>query len=206
MTQVQYAPLPAISRKVGFAVTALVVGIVAFLFGWVPYLGIVVGVVAVVFAILALVRKQPGGMAYTGLALGAVATISSLIVTIVVSVSPISSSSSEQFAQQPPSSESVPQSSGSENAAEELENAETNSPSLATTFSDGTHSVGTDISAGTYRNDEAGYLCYYFWKDGTGANAETIDMGHVEEGGAATITVEEGQAFKSNQCGTWVKQ
>ncbi len=206
MTQTQYASPMEQSRKVGFAVTALAVGIAAFLLGWAPYLGIVVGVVAVVFAILALVRKQPGGMAYTGLALGAVATIFSLIVTIVVSMSPISSSSIEQFAQQPPSAESVPQDSGSESDAEESENTEPSSPTLATTFSDGTHSVGTDISAGTYRNDEAGYLCYYFWKDGTGANAETIDSGHVEEGGAATITVEEGQAFKSNQCGTWVKQ
>lgn len=207
MAQAPYAASLNQSRGVGFAVTSLVLGIAAFLLGWVAYLGILLGAAAIVFAILALARKQSGGMAITGLVLGTVATIFCLIVTILITAGSIASSpDTERSIEQSPATESVPQDPDTAPSADDATEAETDADALATSFGDGTHSVGSDIEAGTYRNDQAGFLCYYFWKDGTGADAETLDMGHVEEGGAATITVENGQAFKTNQCGTWLKQ
>ncbi|KDP90564.1 MULTISPECIES: Ltp family lipoprotein [Clavibacter] len=67
----------------GLAIAALVVGIVAFLSGLAPVVGLIIGAAAVVLGILALRRGQSKGMAITGLSLGAVAAVTSLIVTIV---------------------------------------------------------------------------------------------------------------------------
>ncbi|MGW9020661.1 DUF4190 domain-containing protein [Leucobacter chromiiresistens] len=200
MSHEPIAPSSRPQTRAGFAISALIMGITAFATGWVPYLGFLIGFVAVVLAVIALVRRQSSGMSITGLVLGAIAIVFCLFVTIFVSIDPIRSLSPDGGAsQETPETEQVP-------SDPEREESEVNEKIPATSFGDGTHSVGVDIVAGTYRNDVAGDMCYYFWKDGTGADAETLDMGHVEEGGAATITVENGQAFKTNQCGTWVKQ
>jgi hypothetical protein len=66
------------SSSNGFAITALVVGIVAFLLGWTGILGLVLAIVALVFGILALTKKQSKGMGITGIALGSVALLTSL--------------------------------------------------------------------------------------------------------------------------------
>ena len=74
---------PVPSAK-GFALAALIVGIAAFLTGWTPVLGVLLGITAVVLGIVALVRRQRKGMAITGLALGAVALVVSLVMSFVV--------------------------------------------------------------------------------------------------------------------------
>lgn len=71
------APTPQ-QRTAGLAIAALVVGIVAFVFGWVPVFGAIVGVVAIVLGAIALRKRQSKGLAITGLVLGAVATITSI--------------------------------------------------------------------------------------------------------------------------------
>lgn len=65
-----------------FAVTALVVGIVAFCFGWTAVFGMILGGVAIVFGILALKKKQNKVMGVFGIVLGALALITSLIFTL----------------------------------------------------------------------------------------------------------------------------
>lgn len=76
-TGVGLAPRPR-----GLAIAALVVGIVAFLAGWVPVLGLILGAVAALLGIIALAKKQPKGLGVTGLVLGAIAVIVSLAMTI----------------------------------------------------------------------------------------------------------------------------
>jgi hypothetical protein len=73
---------PVPSTK-GFALAALILGIAAFLTGWTPVLGVILGITAVVLGIVALARRQSKGMAITGLALGAVALIASLVMSFV---------------------------------------------------------------------------------------------------------------------------
>lgn len=71
----------------GLAISALVVGIVAFVIAWIPVLGIagiIAGAVAVVLGIIAAVKKQPKGYAITGIVLGALAVIGGLIITITL--------------------------------------------------------------------------------------------------------------------------
>lgn len=69
-----------------FAIVALISGILSFVLGWTAFFGLVLGVVAVIFGILALQRKQPKGLSLTGLILGGIGALTSLIVGIVLVV------------------------------------------------------------------------------------------------------------------------
>ncbi|WP_254631473.1 MULTISPECIES: Ltp family lipoprotein [unclassified Curtobacterium] len=65
-------------RAAGLAIAALVVGIAAFLFGLIPVFGALVGIAAIILAVLAIRRQQSKGLAVTGLVLGILATLSSV--------------------------------------------------------------------------------------------------------------------------------
>src|SRR6478735_2332054 len=68
----------------GLAITSLVLGIIAFLSGWIPVWGIVVGVVAVILGIAALTKGQPKGMAIAGLITGALGTLASAAMLVLM--------------------------------------------------------------------------------------------------------------------------
>ena len=83
----------------GLGIAALVVGIIAFLTGLIPWLGLVLASAAIALGIFALLRSQRKGFAITGLVLGGVAFLTGLIVTIVFSLvasSPSSDSSADR--------------------------------------------------------------------------------------------------------------
>lgn len=79
------APAAGTNRRRGLAIAALVVSIVAFITGLIPVVGIVLGVAAVVLGIVTLVKGQSKGLGITAIALGTVAAIVSLIMTISLS-------------------------------------------------------------------------------------------------------------------------
>jgi hypothetical protein len=101
----------------GLGIAALVLGIVAFVFSWIPILGLLIALSAVVLGILALVKRQPKGFSITGMSLGAFALISALVFTssffafVGTSTSSIESSQSSSEEQSPeeaaPEAESV---------------------------------------------------------------------------------------------------
>lgn len=62
--------------------SALVTAVVAFVVGWVPIAGLVLGIAALVLNALALFRQRPATMGLIGLILGALATVTGLVVTI----------------------------------------------------------------------------------------------------------------------------
>lgn len=66
------------SNANGLAITALAVGVFGFLFGWMPIFGLILGAIALIFGIVALVNHQHKGMAITGLVLGALAVLASI--------------------------------------------------------------------------------------------------------------------------------
>lgn len=68
-------------RPKGLAIAAVIVAGIAFIIGWMPFFGFVVGAVAVVLAVVALVKRQPKALAVTAMALGGVAALTSVIVT-----------------------------------------------------------------------------------------------------------------------------
>ena len=73
------SPTPATK---GLALSALIVGIVAFLTGLLPIIGALIGVAAIILGIIALARKQSKALSVTGLVLGAVALVVSVVMTI----------------------------------------------------------------------------------------------------------------------------
>lgn len=82
-----YPPHVGPARSRGMAVTALVLGIVALVFFWVPFFGVLTGlagVAAVVLGSLALARHLGGrGMSLAGLITGAIGVVLTLVLTIV---------------------------------------------------------------------------------------------------------------------------
>ena len=97
----QQPPAPGVSApteaKKGLAVTALVLGIIAFLFGWMgllSFLGIgnlFTALAAVIFGIIALSKKQSKGMALTGTILGGFALITTVLLMILSTIGVMSS-------------------------------------------------------------------------------------------------------------------
>ncbi|MGG5171405.1 hypothetical protein ACQR35_04365 [Pseudarthrobacter sp. J1738] len=76
----------------------------------------------------------------------------------------------------------------------------------ANTISDGTWTVGKDITAGTYRaTSDVGGSCY--WGIYTsGSNGDDIIENDIPGGGRPSVVLTQGQDFKSSRCGTWEKQ
>lgn len=68
----------------GLAITALVLGIIALLFCWTIIGGILFGVLAVIFGLIALLGKKSGGagMSITGIILGVIGLIISVIIGV----------------------------------------------------------------------------------------------------------------------------
>lgn len=67
----------------GLAITALVLGIVAFCLGWTGIFGLILAILALVFGILALVKKQNKAMGIVGVVLASVALITAFFVTVL---------------------------------------------------------------------------------------------------------------------------
>lgn len=74
----------------------------------------------------------------------------------------------------------------------------------ATSFGDGTHMVGTDIEAGTYRSSGT-TSCYWARLSGFSGTTDSI-LANANPDGQAIVTIEESDtAFQSQRCGTWTK-
>jgi hypothetical protein len=84
-------PVPAPQRRAGIVRAALIVGISAFVTGWIPVLGLLLGLTGIVLGILAL--RKPGGKAFglTGLIGSALAVLTNVAVTGVIVISLVSS-------------------------------------------------------------------------------------------------------------------
>jgi len=80
------ASLPPTAVKVSsaLAVSALVVGIIAFLSGLAPFWGLIAGGAAIALGAFALVKKQIKAMAIAGLMLGALAFLASIVTTALL--------------------------------------------------------------------------------------------------------------------------
>jgi len=75
----------------GFAIAALILGIVSVLVGWIPFFGLVPIILAIIFGIIALTKVnkkkvQGKGMAIAGLIMGGVMLIVSIIIFFVAGV------------------------------------------------------------------------------------------------------------------------
>jgi hypothetical protein len=72
----------------------------------------------------------------------------------------------------------------------------------ATTFSEGVWLVGRDVASGTYSpTSPVSPNCYW----GISVGGEVVDN-DLPGGGLPTVQLEEGQEFKSTDCGTWTQR
>lgn len=78
-------PQPSTSPSTtnGLAIAAMIVGIVAFISGWLPFWGLVAGAAAIVLGIIALKKPTGKGMALIGIITGGLAALSSLVFTVL---------------------------------------------------------------------------------------------------------------------------
>lgn len=109
---VTYAP-----RKRGLAVTALVLGISAFILGWLPFIGLIIGLIGVGIAIAALATGQSKGFAITGLVLASIAAATSLLMSLAFPAFIDGFKEGMDMANQPSSSSPAPSASDSEEEA-----------------------------------------------------------------------------------------
>lgn len=77
------------AKKNGFGITALVLGIVGLLFSWVPVFGLVLAILAIVFAVLGRGRVKRreadnGGLAIAGLVTGIIGALIGAVVLVVL--------------------------------------------------------------------------------------------------------------------------
>jgi Domain of unknown function (DUF4190) len=84
-------PVPAGNRPTttnGFAVAALVLGIVAAIFFWTVVLGIALGILAIIFGAIAMSRTNTGapnkGLATAGIVLGIVSVVGSIAFVVLL--------------------------------------------------------------------------------------------------------------------------
>ena len=77
-------PLNEASPPRRMALAGLIVGASAFLVGFVPVLGLVVGVAAIILGSLALAKRQTKWMSISGIALGAIGALTSLLMTVAL--------------------------------------------------------------------------------------------------------------------------
>ena len=70
----------------GFGVAALVLGIIALLLCWIPYINIVCTILAFIFGIIGIVKKSGKGQAIAGLVLSILAAIPTVVVMMLLNV------------------------------------------------------------------------------------------------------------------------
>lgn len=87
---------PSTKKPLGLGLVALIVGILAFLFGLVPVFGALVGIAAIVLGILTLRKKQTKGMAIAGIVLGGIAVLASIGMTFGVAAATNNASDDKQ--------------------------------------------------------------------------------------------------------------
>lgn len=73
----------------GIAIAALIVGIAAFLLGWIPILGLVVAAAGIVLGIVAVRKPSRKGFGWAAIGLSALAAITSIVTTIVFLIIPL---------------------------------------------------------------------------------------------------------------------
>lgn len=75
---------PGQSATNGLAIAGMVTGIVALIGGWIPFLGFIIAVVAIILSILGLRKSTQKGVAIAGLVTGGLGLIWSLIVSTLI--------------------------------------------------------------------------------------------------------------------------
>jgi hypothetical protein len=188
----------------GFGVTALVLGIVGVVLSWVPVLGGILAVLAVVFGGLGYARARQGqatnqGMTIAGLVLGVIAFVIQVIVFAAVG------SAANQLDKELNSASATPL----------VPNAVAPAPVAPagplTTVPSGTYTIGTapgEVVPGTYRtagSTVSSLPCYWAREKDTSGEFDSI-IANGTPTGSTTVTIKASDgAFETMGCEAWTK-
>ena len=85
-TEAGYAQMYGQKPRTGMSVAALVLGILAIILAWFPvgsYIAVVLAILALIFGIIGVRRKAGKGMAVTGIVLGAISLVASVVMSVI---------------------------------------------------------------------------------------------------------------------------
>lgn len=128
----RWAPPPAKAKAAPLAVLAFIVGIVALLFGLIPFLGLILAAGAIVLAIVAIRKKStPRWMPFVGGGLGVIAGLAAIIAIVALVAGGFRLSTSAPPAAQPSSAAEQPVDKEPVEASEPAETSESAQPALS---------------------------------------------------------------------------
>src|SRR5690625_765296 len=88
-----HLPPPGPQSSGALAIIAFIGSLVAFFFGWVPFIGLGLGLIFLLLSVLAVLKPALRGMAITGIVLSTLATLTSLVTTGIMVLGIIGASS-----------------------------------------------------------------------------------------------------------------
>ncbi|MGZ3472528.1 MAG: hypothetical protein ACXVA6_21405 [Isosphaeraceae bacterium] len=114
--------------------------------------------------------------------------------------------SASQALEQAQESQAALQSQAAELSSQAAQIAAQKAAIDATSITDGTWTVGTDVQPGTYRTAAAVSGQCYWEITKSGSNGSNIIQNDIVQGGFPTVTLSPGQDFKTQDCGTWLRR
>lgn len=222
----QQAMPPVTPPKKGKATAGLVLGIVGFVLCWVPVLGFLVGIPAIVFSAIALSKVASKGKPITGLSLGAVTVLLNVIVTASLAGSstpeaaPVQNTAASAAVVQSTTASAAPVQSTKASAVPVAAAPSTVAtvapapvvttttpakppaePALATSFGDGTYEVGVDVAPGKYKSSGASEGLFEFCSvSTTNSQGHTVDWDTANANEQLLITLKLGQTVEASGC------
>jgi hypothetical protein len=212
----QQAMPPVTPPKNGKATAGLVLGIVGFVLCWVPVLGFLVGIPAIVFSAIALSKVASKGKPITGLTLGAVTVLLNVIVTASLAGSstpeaaPVQSTTASAAPVQNTTASAAPVAAAPSTVATVAPAPVVTTkapakppaePALATSFGDGTYEVGVDVAPGKYRSSGATEGLFEFCNvSTTNSKGDTVDWNTANANEQVLITLKLGQTVEASGC------
>lgn len=127
-------PMHVPPRPKGLAIAALIVGISSLVLCWIPFVGMLGGLAAIVLGIIALVKAQSKGMSITGLITGIVGFLAGIVLTLTAFT--LFSLIGAQTASTDPSAESAPGP-----ADRQQDKGQTNEPEIADDLAEDTDAI-----------------------------------------------------------------
>lgn len=194
----------------GFSIAALIVGIFAIIFCWVPAFGLLLGGTALVLGVAGY-RRAHNGQAITGIVLGVIGGVVGLIITGLTIVA------ATHVVKHPDDTGNIISQWDGETQRMPLpgQPGDTQLPTIKAIDKflagvDGTYLVGRDIPAGTYSSPgpKAGAypLCYWERLSNASGEAGSTIANDLTQGSSTVAVAKTDYALKVAGCNGWTKQ
>ncbi len=192
----------------GLGTAALVLGIIAVIFSFIPLVGIIawpIGITGLILGFVGLARFNRREATNRGVCIGGLITSGAALVICVLWLVGIGIAGSQTA----PSRSTIPTVAAAPAAQANPQAAPAKPAGPATSFGDGTYEVGVDVVAGRYKTqgptDDLFKNCYWQrTKDDSGQFRSIIANGNTQ--GPGSVTIKAGEFFQTSGGCNWAKQ